>query len=583
MLAAILAKGGLSVLLIEAETHPRFTIGEATTPDTNFRLKLLGLKYDVPEIGHLSAFHELRDHVGASSGAKRAFSFLYQHAGREQNPLESHQYPTLAPPMGPDCHFFRQDTDAYMMAAAVRYGAAIRQQTRITQIEIEEDQVTLSSSKGDVFTGAYLVDGTGMKSVLAERLGLRDDSSIYKTNSRAIFTHMVDVEHYDAVGPHHQAYGLKYPLSQSTLHHVFEGGWMWVIPFNNHADAVNPLCSVGLVLNREIHPETGMDAEQEFFGFVRRFPGMAKQFARAKAVRNWTSTARLQYGSTQLTGHRYCLLSHAAGFIDPLFSSGLVLTTVTVDLLAKELLRSFETGDFSVEGYRHIDDFFQRNVKFFDLVVGNAFLSFRDYDLWDAWFRVWVVGLLVGTELNGKLYLRYLQTGDKSVLNASRHAPHTGVLGSEFQPFRELFYRAAAEMDRVRSGGSPKDAAVRIRGMFQSLNYVPRYFRWHDSSVRTTPAFTIGGMTRMYFWYLFHSPRPVFEELYGWRPGTAYRYIFASIWKNIRLAIRRSRAYLRDVFKAWNREWAAPAQAARPAPRERRARVTEVNVSAAAK
>src|SRR5436305_870688 len=139
MLAAILAKGGLSVLLLEAETHPRFTIGEATTPDTNFRLKLLGLKYDIPEITNLSSFHDLRDKVGPASGTKRAFSFLYHREGQEQNPLETHQYPTLAPPMGPDCHFFRQDTDAYMMAAAVRYGATIRQQTRIAKFEMQGD------------------------------------------------------------------------------------------------------------------------------------------------------------------------------------------------------------------------------------------------------------------------------------------------------------------------------------------------------------------------------------------------------------------------------------------------------------
>src|SRR5882757_6718584 len=87
MLGAILAKGGLSVLMLEAEVHPRFTIGEATTPDTNFRLKLLGLKYDVPEITNLSTFHDLRDKVGASSGVKRAFSFLYHREGQEQNPV----------------------------------------------------------------------------------------------------------------------------------------------------------------------------------------------------------------------------------------------------------------------------------------------------------------------------------------------------------------------------------------------------------------------------------------------------------------------------------------------------------------
>ena len=132
--------------------------------------------------------------------------------------------------MGPDCHFFRQDTDAYMMAAAVRHGATIRQQTRIVDFEVKEDIARLVSTKGEVFTGSYLVDATGMKSVLAHKFELRDDSTQYLTNSRAIFTHMINVEHYDNVGHPREEYKLKYPLSQSTLHHIFEGGWMWVIP-----------------------------------------------------------------------------------------------------------------------------------------------------------------------------------------------------------------------------------------------------------------------------------------------------------------------------------------------------------------
>ena len=76
MLGAILAKHHLNVLMLDAETHPRFAIGEATTPDTNFRLKLLSHKYDVPEIAHLSAFHPTRDFISPACGVKRAFSFL---------------------------------------------------------------------------------------------------------------------------------------------------------------------------------------------------------------------------------------------------------------------------------------------------------------------------------------------------------------------------------------------------------------------------------------------------------------------------------------------------------------------------
>ena len=394
MLGAVLARHGIRVLLIDSATHPRFAVGEATTPDTSFRLKILSAKYDVPEIGYLSAFHKLRDNISPACGVKRAFSFLYQREGKEQNPKESHQYPTLAAPMGPDCHFYRQDTDAYMLAIAVKYGAETRQETKVAEVDIGESSVSVTTQKGTKYTAQYLVDAAGYRSPVADKMGLRGKpEEFFKTNSRSMFTHMVGVKMYDQVGAPRKEYELKYPLSQGTLHHVIDGGWFWVIPFNNHADAVNPLCSVGLTLDRNKYPETGMDPEEEFFQFVNRYPSMRRQFEGARAVRNWTSTRRLQYCSTQTVGDRYALLSHAGGFIDPLFSPGLNLTASNTDLLARHLLRGFrETGDFSREAFKLVEDRFQYNLKYFDRVVGTAFMSFRDYDLWDAWFRVWVVG-----------------------------------------------------------------------------------------------------------------------------------------------------------------------------------------------
>jgi FADH2 O2-dependent halogenase len=556
MLSAVLSRQKLRVLMIDSDTHPRFTIGEATTPDTNFRLKLLGLKYNVPEIAHLSAFHPTRDFVSPACGIKRAFTFLYQSEGKDQDPVQTHQYPTLAPPMGPDLHFFRQDVDAYMMAVAVGYGARIRQQTRIADIDIRDDGVTLTSDKQETFEASYLVDGTGMRSVLAQKFQLREDPAKFRTNTRAIYTHMSGVQPYDQIGPTPDQHGLKYPICQSTLHHVFEGGWFWVIPFNNHSDATNPLCSVGLVLNRQIHPETGRDAEEEFWSFVDRFPDMRKQFEGAQAVRAWTSTGRLQYSSTSISGPRYCLLSHAGFFIDPLYSTGLALTTAMVDLLSGKLLNAFRKDDFSQPPFDELNAFFTTNIAYADQMVACSFVSFRDFDLWDAWFRVWVVGLFIGTALNASLYLNYLETGDATVLDKSGVEPHTVLLGGRFPEFQELFRQALAAMDRVRDGQTtPAAAAAEIRSLFKPIKYLPTYFRWHEATTRTTPAFTLWGMTRMYFWFLWFSPKHLRKPLFDWNPFTAYLYIARSVLENRKLSRRRNRHYIRDVFRAWNGDW----------------------------
>jgi len=556
MLGAILARHKLRVLMLDSETHPRFAIGEATTPDTNFRLKLLGLKYELPEISFLSAFQPLRDYISPACGVKRAFSFLYQREGKDQIATETHQYPTLAPPMGPDCHFFRQDTDAYMMAVAVNYGAKVRQKTRVADIDIQEDHVALTSEKGETFRGKYLVDGTGMKSVLSHKFQLRDDPDKFRTNTRAIFTHMVGVRLYDQVGASRKKHGLKYPLSQSTLHHVFEGGWFWVIPFNNHQDSTNPLCSVGLVLNRRIHPETGMDAEEEFWSYVKKFPDMVRQFEGAQAIRGWVSTGRLQYGAKSITGHRYSLLSHAGFFIDPLYSTGLALTTAWVDLLGGQLLKAFASGDFSVESFEHLNVFFSNNIGYADEVVSSSFVAFRDFDLWDAWYRVSVLALVIGTALNASLYLKYRQTKDRRVFDQTGKEPYSVLLGGKFPEFQKLYRQALAEMDRVRDGQtSPAEAAQKIRSLFKGIKYVPAYWRWHEASVRTTPSFTIWGMTRMYIWFLLFAPAELRRPLFGWNPLTAYKYVFGSILENNGASRRRKRSYIRDVFKAWNRDW----------------------------
>jgi FADH2 O2-dependent halogenase len=568
MLGAILARHGRSVLLLDSAAHPRFAIGEATTPDTNLRLKLLALKHDVPEIDHLSAFEPLRDNVSPACGVKRAFSFLYHRDGQQQQPLESQQYPTLAPPMGADCHFFRQDTDAYMLTVALNYGARVRQQTHVSEIHLGEDEVSVTTQKGETFTAAYLVDATGMRSVLAEKLQLRQGAAPFATNSRAIYTHMTGVKPYDQVGAPRSEHGHKYPLCQSTLHHIFEGGWFWVIPFNNHRESTNPLCSVGLVLNREVHPETGMDAEEEFWHHVHRFPHVVRQFENAQPVRNWTSTGRLQYGARTINGPRWCLLSHAGFFIDPLYSTGLALTTATVDLLSRQLLAAFRTQDFSAESFAHLNEFFHQNIAYLDSVVAGSFVAFRDAELWDAWFRVWVVALLIGTELSANVYLSYLETKDPRILEESWQDPYTTLLGGAFPEWRAVYEEARGWMDRVRCGEvEPQAAAAGIRGLMKDLPFVPTYWRWHDPRVRTTPAFTVWGMTRMYAWYFLRTPRALRKRLYNWSPLTAYGVILRSLRQNSRLALSRKRRYVRDVFRAWNDDWRPAENGREPASR----------------
>ena len=134
VLGAILARHGLKVLLIEQGTHPRFTIREPTVPETTILFRILASRYGVPEIGNMATYQRINRSVGTTHGVKRNFSFVYQRPGQLQEPTESSQYPTSAPPYGPDVHIFRQDADAYMLSVAVAYGAHV-----VTRTDREQD------------------------------------------------------------------------------------------------------------------------------------------------------------------------------------------------------------------------------------------------------------------------------------------------------------------------------------------------------------------------------------------------------------------------------------------------------------
>lgn len=532
MLAAALARMGLSVCMIDAETHPRFAIGEATTPDTSFRLKLLALRWGVPEIAALSSFDRLREAVGPTSGMKRAFSFVYHREGQTQQPEESHQYPTMAPPMGPDCHLFRQDTDAWMMAVAARYGARVLQRCAPRQIQLTDQGVRVETSDGRTLSARFLVDAAGFRSPLAAQLGLRQGTRPLRTNSRTIFTHMVGVKPYDNLTHGPDAMGLRYPLAQTTLHHVFPGGWMWVIPFNNHPHHVNPLCSVGLTFNRDMHPETGLSGEAEFQAFLELYPSIRAHLGEAMAVRPWISTGRLQYATTSMVGDRWALTAHSAGFIDALYSTGLNLTASVTDQLITEISAACAEDRFGRERFEGVERRFYANLDVADRIVAASFRSFPSYRLWDATWRVWVIGLLIGGGANGNLYMQMLEgrTPSEVALNAGR-----GLLGSGMELGRAFLADSLAAFDGLERGEPEEEVIARMLGVVERSPCAPGFWRFHEPGRRATPAFTLMDMVRLHRWYHAHGPAELRDCIYDWRIPSALRYL----WQQSRELDRR--------------------------------------------
>ncbi|MCC5617642.1 tryptophan 7-halogenase [Nostoc sp. CHAB 5836] len=514
ILGMILAKNNARVLIIDAAQHPRFAIGESTVPDTTKLLKILSERFDIPEINNISGFVETRHNVTSSCGIKRNFGFVYHREGQEQNPNEVYQVVIPDAFDGPEVHYFRQDVDSYLINVAKNYGATVRENTRIANIYFSEEGVSLESEQGEKFEAQYIVDGTGYRSVVANKFGLRETPSRFKTNSRSIFTHMINVKPFEDCMPE-GIYNVPRKWSQGTLHHCFDSGWMWVIPFNNGPEPENALVSVGLQLDSRKFPNQNIPPEKEFQDFIARFPSMARQFESAKSVRNWVSTGdRVQYSSKRTIGYRYCLTSHAAGALGPLYSRGLASTMTALLPLAEELLRAINDGDFSEERFERIDQLQQCTLDNVDAIVRGSYISWRNYDLWNAWVRVWYASVSLSRLHMEAVHKRYRQFKDPEILR-ELHLPHVGTFCPSIDAYQEFFGAAVKIIDAVEAEEiSESNATTQLFKLFKEADFLPPVFNLDKPEVKHSGQYDFEHWLNLVTWGYFKSPKEVKEKLF---------------------------------------------------------------------
>ncbi|MFE9140271.1 NAD(P)/FAD-dependent oxidoreductase [Streptomyces tubercidicus] len=511
-LAAVLARNGVKVLVIDAGVHPRFAVGESTIPYTSTMTKVIAERYQVPEIAPLASFRGIQDKISPMSGRKQNFGFVYHREGKPQDPEQINQL-VIPEWQRTESHLFRQDTDAYLFNLAVSYGAEGRLATRIQDIDAGADGVVLRSDRGEEFHAEYLVDGSGFRSPVAEKFGLREEPTRARHHSRTLFTHMVGVTPFDdaeAAAAHKQ----PSPWHNGTLHHVFEGGWLWVIPFDNHEGALSTLCSVGLTVDERVFPKSDQSPQEEFEAFLARFPQIAEQFTDARAVRPWVGTGRLQYSATRTVGERYCLTAHAAGFIDALYSRGLTNTFEVVNSLAWRLIEASRDGDWSTERFAYIDSLQQGLYDVHDDLVYSSFVGFRDYELWNAVSRVWKATSIMPTMTLERAYRAFLENRDDQVLRDLEKSETPGLAAPAGRDISQLLTFTRELCQQVEAGTVPSgQAAQEILARVRETEVLPAPFELGASDNRCFEA-TPELMQRALEWGRNEAPERI-KSLFG--------------------------------------------------------------------
>src|SRR5690348_15306838 len=138
LLARVLAVLGYDVTLLERGTHPRFAIGESTTPLANLSLERLGARYGLADCWRLAAHGRwLAHHPTLRRGLKRGFTFYRHHPGEplwQRGGPDAERLLVAASPEDAvaDTHWLRADVDHHLVREAVAAGVDYRDRAEVT-------------------------------------------------------------------------------------------------------------------------------------------------------------------------------------------------------------------------------------------------------------------------------------------------------------------------------------------------------------------------------------------------------------------------------------------------------------------
>ena len=300
--AALLARAGRRVIVFEREKFPRFHIGESLLPFSMKAFTRLGLHEKLLRAGFIKKYGGEIMGACSDTGTK----FYFKDGYRSQT---DHSYQVT-----------RGDFDKVLLDHARESGAEVHEQTPVGSVEFSKDGVELAVryNGSHSIRARYLVDASGRTSVLGRQFKIK--KTYDHLQKLSIFAH------YDGVS---RAEGID-----GTLTTLIRGidRWFWIIPLTPERT------SIGVVLDSEVFRKSKLSAEDFLEQALAEQPIIAKRMMPngRRASKVYVATD-FSYRSTKLFGDRWLLTGDAAGFIDPIFSSGVFLAMFSSEQCADAL------------------------------------------------------------------------------------------------------------------------------------------------------------------------------------------------------------------------------------------------------
>lgn len=340
--ALALRRLGRSVLLVDRGRHPRFAIGESSTPLANLLLAELAARYDLPAVAPLAKYGSWkRAYPELPVGLKRGFTFLRHTPGVafSDQPADARELLVAASPRDEvaDTHWYRPSFDALLTRQAEEAGAELWDLTRVERVDFAGDTVRLDLAREgttSTVTASFVVDASGPRGALHQRLGLPEAPMRWLPPTEGLYAHFEDVARWEDVAG--ASPGAPYPVDAAAVHHVWPGGWIWVLRFDNGITSAGAASTAPQA--RVLGLEEGAPAWRRL---LDRLPSVGAQFRSARATMAMIHAPRVAFRSGRIAGERWAMLPSAAGVIDPLLSTGFPLTLLGIGRLVDLLERTW--------------------------------------------------------------------------------------------------------------------------------------------------------------------------------------------------------------------------------------------------
>jgi len=341
-----LARRGRRVLLVERRRFPRFHIGESMLPASNAVFRQLGLTDAVAAAG----FVRKRGASFTSDDGELGSYVDFTGCSDIPSPV-TFQVP-------------RARLDQILLDGAAEAGVEVRQEHRARDVAFAPDRVTVtvSDAAGETTTvdAEVLVDASGQAGFLARRLELRRHDPEMR--------HVALYAHFEGVPrPPGERSGDIRIVSRRDL------GWIWFIPLSP------TVTSVGVVMSRARHASRPREDAETLLDFLlASTPVAAEQVREARRVSPAHFEADFSYSARAYAGDRWLLAGDAGSFLDPVFSSGVLLALESGVEAADAIDRALAAGDVSARAFAAFQKVQRRRFKYFRRFARSFY---------DPWFR----------------------------------------------------------------------------------------------------------------------------------------------------------------------------------------------------